>query len=409
MSRVTATTMSDPERIVHDACAASDLCDALDAERGVPADQTFASLVPAAQRPVEDESGDVSGGKAAVPEDSLVARVAQFLQTTHADDAAADAKSTSAAQQPRAVLELAIGYLRRVHFYCYYSAAGAHNADELVKRCGAVHYRGRHVPADAEVEEGEARADAAPVAEPGQVDSGDKMDADADADADADKDKAKSDGGDADAGDGDGDGDSAKKAAAEVSDDKPKPAAATAAPPAAAPVRRGWTATERSLDERIAYRIKLAREVVSPPQAPESDAPPDEFFRSYLIKHENGRVRCAECSKLFVGEEFVRKHVLAKHDRRTEEEREAAREVQRKKWLDEHTFETYRDDPNRIITPPAPVVGVVHGHLGVSGAGVAVANRAVAPANYVDLDAPPADNVASIDYRAVVNYDDLGF
>lgn len=349
-------------------------------------------------------------------------------------------------------LDLMISYLRQVHFFCYYSGQGFTNAEELIKNCGDAFFRGVPIVSDSnEIEEGEELPEGAPAAP-------------APADPKPEGDDTK-------------DGD--KQPAATPVQAPPKSSKAVL------PRRRPDSAFEQYLDRKIHYRILVSDTLMSfnqqqqqqqqqsgsstaagaaagaaaaasaaasgasaassPASAAkpgadanansaddDDDMPDPDFFAPFIMKHHNGRVQCLTCHKSFIGENFLKKHILSKHDYRTPEDIERFREHKKRERVEKKMLaamrKLYEADPNN----PSSVINMPHnmqspggphgGDRGQQSTAAIVSNVSglALPTDpkaeekkrrgYVDLDSPAPELNSTISYRSVVNYnstDDL--
>ncbi|KAI9342753.1 hypothetical protein DFJ73DRAFT_842247 [Zopfochytrium polystomum] len=124
------------------------------------------------------------------------------------------------------------------------------------------------------------------------------------------------------------------------------------------------------LSERLDTRIVLRTLVLSDSWGGDDllklggKDPEAELNRQLAAKHiakvDTEKYRCKDCSKLFRGEEFVQKHIKAKHPRLAEE---VAAEVE--------FFNSYVRDPNRVhytyVQPPVQAPGAMGGAPGSFG------------------------------------------
>jgi len=152
-------------------------------------------------------------------------------------------------------LDRLIGYLRKVHFFCYYCGEEFDDEEELNRKCGQKHFRGK-------------KNETNPV----------NVATDAWANSVDTKLKAK-------------------------------------------------------LENPDNYKVATAQQL--------TDKKTTKFYNKYVNKIEEEKYRCGVCSKLFMGESFVRKHLSLKHIEDLE--------LLKQKALDKQFFENYFNDPRRIV------------------------------------------------------------
>jgi len=160
------------------------------------------------------------------------------------------------------ILDRLIAYLRFVHWFCYYCGEEYEDEDELLRKCGQTHWRGRKTT---------------------NTDLG--MDANNDQ----------------------------------------------------------WA---QSLDQKIQLRINHPPDLNVLFGKNRVQRKLEELFEQHIIKIEEEKFRCGYCSKLFCGDNFVRKHINGKHMTEIEQAKNKA--------LEKQYFENYLADPRRPVPAFSP-------------------------------------------------------
>jgi len=75
------------------------------------------------------------------------------------------------------------------------------------------------------------------------------------------------------------------------------------------------------------------------------EAKMEKLYKKYIIKLDDEKYRCGLCNKLFMAENFVKKHIGLKHPEKILETK--------KKSLEQQFFENYCSDPKRINPSPS--------------------------------------------------------
>jgi len=159
---------------------------------------------------------------------------------------------------PVELLDKRIAYLRRVHFYCYYCGEEYEDEQDLKRKCGQKHLRGRRKESDAQID---------------------------------------------------------------VATDT-------------------WAS---SLDQKNEFRLKNpdAPDIYTATLALEKIE--SDFITAQTAKIAEDKFRCMICSKLFAADHFVKKHLTLKHEDKFSEVKKLA--------FDNQYFENYLNDPKKIQPP----------------------------------------------------------
>lgn len=100
----------------------------------------------------------------------------------------------------------------------------------------------------------------------------------------------------------------------------------------------------KTLDSRIDMRINSPNENLESVGGKNLNAEVEAEVMKHIQKENDAKYRCRECSKLFKGEDFVRKHIKAKHPALIDDF-----------TIDIEMFNAFCRDPNKLrVEPVAP-------------------------------------------------------